>query len=358
MGRSKNTKISYFIIRISVYGDGKMIKDAINKVVNDESLSQEESSSAMNEIMSGEATPAQIASFITALRMKGETIDEITGCAKIMREKVTIIKTNSADVVDTCGTGGDGSHTFNISTVSALVAAGAGISIAKHGNRAASSNCGSADVLKALGVNIEADADKVAKCVDEVGIGFLFAPLLHPAMKHAITPRREIGIRTVFNILGPLTNPAGAKYQVLGVYDAKLTEPLAYVLKNLGSKHVFVVHGADGLDEITVTDKTFISELKDGKVCSYVINPEDFGIPKANKSELIGGTIDENAGIALDILHGEKGAKRNIVLLNAGAAIVAGGRASNLEEGIRLAEESIDSDRALLKLEMLISLSI
>ena len=334
-----------------------MIKDAINKVVNNESLSQEESSSAMNEIMSGGATPAQIASFITALRMKGETIDEITGCAKVMREKVTIIKTKSDDVVDTCGTGGDGSHTFNISTVSALVAAGAGVQIAKHGNRAVSSDCGSADVLKALGVNIEADADKVAKCVDEVGIGFLFAPLLHPAMKHAITPRREIGIRTVFNILGPLTNPADAKYQVLGVYDAKLTEPLAYVLKNLGSKHVFVVHGADGLDEITVTDKTIISELKDGEVRSYVINPEDFGIPKASKSELIGGTIDENTRIALDILHGEKGAKRNIVLLNAGTAIVAGGRASNIEEGIRLAEESIDSDKALLKLEMLIEAS-
>ena len=211
-----NTPLRDFIPQ---YRGKKMIKDAINKVVNNENLSQEESSSAMNEIMSGEATPAQIASFITALRIKGETIDEITGCAKIMREKVTIIKANSEDVVDTCGTGGDGSHTFNISTVSALVAAGAGISIAKHGNRAMSSNCGSADVLKALGVNIEADADKVAKCVDEVGIGFLFAPLLHPAMKHAITPRREIGIRTVFNILGPLTNPAGAKYQVLGVYS-------------------------------------------------------------------------------------------------------------------------------------------
>ncbi len=334
-----------------------MIKDAINKVVNNESLSREESTSAMNEIMSGEATPAQIASFITALRMKGETIDEITGCAKVMREKVTVIKTNSGDVVDTCGTGGDGSHTFNISTISALVAAGAGVCIAKHGNRAVSSDCGSADVLKALGVNIEADADKVAKCVDEVGIGFLFASLLHPAMKHAITPRREIGIRTLFNILGPLTNPAGAKYQVLGVYDAKLTEPLAHVLKNLGSKHVFVVHGADGLDEITITDKTIISELKNGEVRSYVIDPEDFGIPRADKSELIGGNIDENARIALDILQGEKSAKRNIVLLNAGTAIVVGGKASDLEEGIRLAEESIDSGKALQKLEMLIKAS-
>ncbi|MGB9597387.1 MAG: anthranilate phosphoribosyltransferase [Candidatus Poribacteria bacterium] len=334
-----------------------MIREAINKLVNNEDLSQEESSMAMNEIMNGEATPAQIASFITALRMKGETIDEITGCAKVMREKVTPIKTNADYVVDTCGTGGDNSHTFNISTISAFVAAGAGVRIAKHGNRAVSSNCGSADVLKAIGVNIEADADKVAKCVDEVGIGFLFAPLLHPAMKYAITPRREIGIRTIFNILGPLTNPASARGQVLGVYDRSLTESLAHVLKNLGSDHIFVVHGADGLDEITVTDRTFVSELKDGKVYSYTINPEDFDIPKADKSELIGGTTDENAKIILNILKGEKGAKRNIVLLNAGTAIVAGGKASTIKEGIALAEESIDSGKALQKLEMLIKYS-
>lgn len=334
-----------------------MIREAINKLVNNEDLSQEESSMAMYEIMNGEATPAQIASFITALRMKGETIDEITGCAKVMREKVTPIKTNADYVVDTCGTGGDNSHTFNISTISAFVAAGAGIRIAKHGNRAVSSYCGSADVLKALGVNIEADADKVAKCVDEVGIGFLFAPLLHPAMKYAITPRREIGIRTIFNILGPLTNPAGAKGQVLGVYNKSLTEPLAYVLKNLGSDHVFVVHGADGLDEITTTDKTFVSELKNGVVYSYTINPENFGIPKADKSELIGGTIDENAKIVLNILKGEKGAKRDIILINAGTAIVAGGKAEDIGEGIALAEESIDSGKALQKLEMLIKCS-
>jgi len=334
-----------------------MIREAINKLVNKENLSQEESSMAMNEIMSGEATPAQISSFITALRMKGETIDEITGCAKVMREKVMPIKTNADYVVDTCGTGGDNSHTFNISTISALVAAGAGVRIAKHGNRAVSSDCGSADVLKALGVNIDADADKVAKCIDEVGIGFLFAPLLHPAMKYAITPRREIGIRTIFNILGPLTNPASAKGQVLGVYDEKLTEPLAYVLKNLGSKHVFVVHGADGLDEMTITDKTSVSELKDGIVHNYTIAPEDFGIHKADRSELIGGTIDENAKIVLNILNGEKGAKRDIVLLNAGTAIVAGGKASDIKEGIYLAEESIDSGKALQKLEMLIKYS-
>lgn len=334
-----------------------MIREAINKLVNRENLSQEESSMAMNEIMSGEATPAQISSFITALRMKGETIDEITGCAKVMREKVMPIKTDADYVVDTCGTGGDNSHTFNISTISALVAAGAGVRIAKHGNRAVSSDCGSADVLKALGVNIDADADKVSKCIDEVGIGFLFAPLLHPAMKYAIAPRREIGIRTIFNILGPLTNPASAKGQVLGVYDEKLTEPLAYVLKNLGSEHVFVVHGADGLDEMTITDKTFVSELKGGMVHTYTIAPEDFGIHKADRSELIGGTIDDNAKIVLNILNGEKGAKRDIVLLNAGTAIVAGGKASDIKEGIYLAEESIDSGKALQKLEMLIKYS-
>lgn len=334
-----------------------MIKEAINKLVNNEDLSEEESSMAMSEIMNGEATPAQIASFITALRMKGETVDEITGCAKVMREKVTPIKTKADYVVDTCGTGGDNSHTFNISTISAFVAAGAGVRIAKHGNRAVSSNCGSADVLKALGVNIEADADKVAKCIDEIGIGFLFAPLLHPAMKYAITPRREIGIRTIFNVLGPLTNPAGARRQVLGVYDRNLTEPLAYVLKNLGSDHVLIVHGADGLDEITTTDKTFISELRNGMVYSYTIDPKDFGIPKADKSELIGGNIDENAKTTLDILNGKKGTKRNIILLNAGAAIVVGGKAKDIDEGIALAEESIDSGKALKKLEMLIKYS-
>jgi anthranilate phosphoribosyltransferase len=334
-----------------------MIKEAISKVVSGESLSKEEASNTMNEIMSGEATPAQIACFLTALRLKGETIDEITGCATIMREKVTRIQTNTEILVDTCGTGGDVSHTFNISTIAALVAAGAGVRIAKHGNRAVSSQCGSADVLKALGVNTEADADKVARCIDEAGIGFLFAPMLHPAMKYAIGPRREIGIRTIFNILGPLTNPAGAKSQVLGVYDVGLTEPLAHVLKNLGSRHVFVVHGADGLDEITTTDKTFVTELKDGEVRSFVINPEDFDVTRANKADLIGGTVEENAKIALDILQGEKGAKRDVVLLNASAAIVTGGLASDFAEGIRLASESIDSGKAMKKLKTLIEVS-
>lgn len=334
-----------------------MIKEAISKVVEGNYLTQEEAASAMNEIMNGESTPSQIASFITALRMRGETVDEITGCARVMREKVTRIKTNTDLLVDTCGTGGDNAHTFNISTISALVAAGAGLSIAKHGNRAVSSQSGSADVLKALGVNIEADADRVSRCIDEIGIGFLFAPLLHPAMKYAIGPRREIGIRTIFNILGPLTNPAGAQVQVLGVYNSKLTELIANVLKNLGSQHVFVVHGDDGLDEITITGKTYVTELKNNQLQSYTIEPEDFGISRADKVSLIGGSAEENAKIALDILRGEKGPKRDIVLLNAAAAIVAGGKVDNVKEGIKLAEESIDSGKAMQKLDLLRKLS-
>ncbi len=330
-----------------------MIREAISKVVDGADLSQEEAAATMNEIMSGEATPAQIACFITALRIKGETVDEITGCAKVMREKVTRIESQADLLVDTCGTGGDGAHTFNISTTAALVAAGAGLHIAKHGNRSVSSRSGSADVLKALGVNIEADAATVARCIDEVGIGFLFAPALHPAMKYAIGPRREIGIRTIFNILGPLTNPAGAKVQVLGVYAPELTGTLANVLKNLGSDHVFVVHGADGLDEITITDKTYVSQLADGQVRSFTVDPEDFGISRSDISSLVGGTAEENARMTLDILKGEKGPKRDIVLLNSAAAIMAGGKAANLVEGIQLAAESIDSGKALEKLELL-----
>lgn len=330
-----------------------MIREAISKVIEGRSLSQEEAATVMNEIMSGDATPAQIACFITALRLKGETVDEITGCAQIMREKVTKIEVKADLLVDTCGTGGKGIHTFNISTTAALVAAGTGLHIAKHGNRSVSSRSGSADVLKALGVNIEADATVVARCIDEVGIGFLFAPMFHPAMKYAIGPRREIGIRTIFNILGPLTNPAGAQVQVLGVYNTVLTETLAKVLKNLGSRHVFVVHGNDGLDEITITDKTYVAELAEGQVRSFVIDPEDFGISKADMSSLIGGTAEENAQITLDILNGQEGARRDVVLLNSSAVIMAGGKAKNLAEGIQMAIESIDSGKALEKLELL-----
>jgi anthranilate phosphoribosyltransferase len=305
----------------------------------------------MNEIMSGEATPAQVASFITALRIKGETVEEITGAARVMREKSTKIHTKHPFVVDTCGTGGDGAHTFNISTTAAFVVAGTGIPVAKHGNRAASSQSGAADVLKALGVNIEVGPEQIGTCIDDVGIGFLFAVTLHGAMKYAIGPRREIGIRTIFNALGPLTNPAGAQAQVLGVYASELTESLAHVLKNFGTHRAFVVHGGDGLDEITTTTATQVSELADGEVNTYTLDPTELGIPTAQPSDLKGGTPEENAEMTLSVLRGEKGPKRDIVLLNAAAAIVAGGKAEDITAGLAAAAESVDSGRALEKLE-------
>ena len=328
-----------------------MIRETIQKVVDGRDLTERETVDTMNEIMSGEATPAQVASFITALRIKGETIEEITGAARVMREKSTKIHTKHPFAVDTCGTGGDGSHSFNISTTAAFVVAGTGIPVAKHGNRAASSQSGSADVLKALGVNIEIGPDQVGACIDDVGIGFLFAVTLHGAMKYAIGPRREIGIRTIFNALGPLTNPAGAQAQVLGVYAPTLTQPLANVLKNLGSQHAFVVHGGDGLDEITTTTTTQVSELVDGEVNTYTLDPTELGIPRAQPSDLKGGTPEENAEMTLSVLRGEKGPKRDIVTLNAAAAIVAGGKAVDIAAGLAAAAGSVDSGRALEKLE-------
>ena len=328
-----------------------MIREAIGKVIEKKNLTEAEMVSAFDEIMSGGASPAQIGAFITALRMKGETIEEITGAARVMREKALHIKTKAKMIVDTCGTGGDESGTFNISTTAAFVTSGAGLTVAKHGNKSVSSKSGSADVLRSLGVNIEVAVSHVERCLDEIGIGFLFAPLLHGAMKHAIGPRREIGIRTIFNILGPLTNPAGAHSQVLGVYDAKLTEPLAKVLQNLGSTHVFVVHGADGLDEITLTGKTYISELKHGEIENYEILPEDFGFERCKKEELLGGDSETNARITLDILKGKNGPHRDIVLLNAAAVIVAGGKSKDLREGLKAASESIDSGMAMKKLD-------
>lgn len=328
-----------------------MIREAISKVIDRKDMTEAEMVTTFEEIMSGGASPAQIGSFITALRMKGETVEEITGAARVMREKVLHIKTRAKIVVDTCGTGGDESGTFNISTTTAFIAAGAGLTVAKHGNRSISSKSGSADVLKTLGVNIEVAVSHVERCLDEIGIGFLFAPLLHSAMKYAIAPRREIGIRTIFNILGPLTNPAGAHSQVLGVYDSKLTEPLAKVLCNLGSTHVFVVNGEDGLDEITLAEKTHISELKNGKVKNYNIAPEDFGFKRCRREDILGGDSEINARITLDILNGKKGPQRDITLLNAAAAIVAGGRAKDLKEGLNVASESIDSGMAMKKLE-------
>ncbi len=334
-----------------------MIKEAIAKIVGQKDLREPEMMEVMEEIMDGRATPAQIASFITALRIKGETIDEVTGAARIMRKKALRIDARSPVIVDTCGTGGDGMNTFNISTTAAFVVAGAGITVAKHGNRAVSSSCGSADVLEALGVNIEAGADVVEECVQQIGIGFLFAPRLHGAMKYAIGPRREIGIRTVFNMLGPLTNPAGATAQLIGVYDPRLTETFAGVLRNLGTKRAFVVHGADGLDEVTVTAETRISELHDGLVSTYNIDPIDtFGTVYDSK-ELTGGDATINAAITREILTGKNGARRKIVVLNAALAIVAGEKASNIKEGIAVAEEMIDCGRAVKKLQALIELS-
>ena len=334
-----------------------MIREAIQKVIEGNSLTETEMVDTMNDIMEGETTDAQIACFLTALRLKGETVEEITGAARVMREKATLVPTEQPLVVDTCSTGGTGMHSFNISTTSAFVTAGAGVPVAKHGNRGVTRQSGSANVLMALGVNIEIGPEQVGQCIDQVGIGFLFAPMLHGAMKYAIGPRREIGIRTIFNALGPLTNPAGAQAQVLGVYDSGLTKLHANVLNNLGTKHAFVVHGNDGLDEITTTTTTRVSELLNGEVRSYTLDPTTLGIPKTEPEELLGGTPEENAEITTNILKGEKGPKRDIVVLNAAAAIVAGGKADGLEAGLELANTSIDSGSAMQKLEGLKSVS-
>lgn len=329
-----------------------MIKEAISMLISGQSLTEEQAAQVMDEIMDGKASPAQIGAFLTALRLKGETVEEIVGLAKTMREKAIPVNT-SAQVVDTCGTGGDNSNTFNISTAAALVAAAAGIKIAKHGNRAMSSHCGSADVLEALGVRIDLTAEQVAKCIEEIGIGFLFAPLFHPAMKHVAATRREIGIRTVFNILGPLTNPARTKAQVLGVADISLLEKLSAALIKLGCHHALVIHGEDGLDEITLTGKTFIYEVKEGKTTSYSITPEELGLPRASKEQLKGGTPQDNANLLRSILSGARGAQRDIVLANAAAALLVGERVQTLQQGVSLAAEVIDSGQALLKLEEL-----
>lgn len=333
-----------------------MIKEAISNLIEKIDLSEKEISDTIREIMEGKATDAQIGAFLTALRLKGETIAEITGAAKVMREKATSIKAPRG-TVDTCGTGGDMANTFNISTTAAFVVAGADIPVAKHGNRSVSSKSGSADVLKALGVNIEIPPESVEKCLSKVGFGFLFAPLFHGAMKYALGPRKEIGIRTIFNILGPLTNPAGTKYQVLGVFSSKLTDTMAKVLSNLGCLHAFVVHGEDGLDEITITGKTKVSELKDGKVESYFIDPTDFGMKLGSIEDLLGGEAEENAEITRNILKGESGPRRDIILLNAAAAIVTTGRVKDLKEGIEIARKSIDSGAAMRKLEELIKVT-
>lgn len=334
-----------------------MIREAIDKVVHKKNLKESEMMNVMDVVMEGKATTAQIASFITALRMKGETVEEVSGAARIMRQKATRIDARSSVIVDTCGTGGDGMNTFNISTTAAFVVAAADITVAKHGNRAVSSGCGSADVLEALGVNIGVGPEIVEECIHEIGIGFLFAPRLHGAMKHAIGPRREIGIRTIFNMLGPLTNPAGATSQLIGVYDSRLTEMFAGVLKNLGTKRAFVVHGSDGLDEATVTGETRVSELKDGLVTTYNIDPVDFFGKAYSGDDLRGKDASVNAEITKNILTGGDDARRKIVLLNAALAIVAGEKADSIREGIAVAEDCIDSGRAIKKLQALIEMS-
>ncbi len=335
-----------------------MIKEGIAKTVRGEDLREAEMMTVMTEVMEGEATPAQIAAFMTALRMKGETVEEVTGAARIMRQKATRIDARSSIVVDTCGTGGDGSNTFNISTTTAFVVAAAGLIVAKHGNRAVSSGCGSADVLEALGVKIDAGPEVVEECLQEIGIGFLFAPRLHGAMKYAIGPRREIGIRTIFNMLGPLTNPAGATSQLIGVYDPKLTEMFAGVLKNLGTRRAFIVHGADGLDEATVTRETRVSELKEGLITTYNLDPLDLFGETSPAADLRGGDAEANARITTEVLSGGRpGACRQIVILNAALAIVAGGKAGTIQEGMATAGACIDSGAALKKLQALVARS-
>lgn len=334
-----------------------MIRDAIEKAVQKQDLTEADMMAAMDEIMEGVATPAQIAALITALRMKGETVEEVTGAARIMRQKATRVNACASTIVDTCGTGGDKLNTFNISTTAAFVVAAAGITVAKHGNRAVSSGCGSADVLEALGVNISASPEVMEECLQQIGIGFLFAPKLHGAMKYAIGPRREIGIRTLFNMLGPLTNPAGATAQLLGVYDTTLTEMFADVLKNMGTKRAFVVHGLDGLDEVTISGETRVAELNDGLVRTYNINPVDYFGRLDSLESIRGGDPSVNAQITRDVLSGKKGPCRNVVLINAALAIVAGGNANDIREGLAVAADCIDSGAAVKKLQALIEVS-
>ena len=333
-----------------------MIKEAIAQLVGGHSLTMDEASAVMNEIMEGSATPAQFGALVTALRLKGETVEEIAGFARTMRSKALRVSI-SETVVDTCGTGGDGKGTFNISTTAAFVVAACGLKVAKHGNRAMSSQCGSADVLEVLGVKIDLNPEQVQKCLEKVGIGFMLAPVFHPSMKYAAAPRKEVGIRTVFNILGPLTNPAGARAQVLGVPEKSLTEKMANVLKMLDCQHALVVHGEDGLDEITITGKTFVSELKKGSIKNYEVTPEEFGLPRAKPDSLKGGTVKDNAELLRSILSGKKGAQRDIVLMNAAAALLAGDKITTLGQGITLAEQAIDNGKALQKVEELISFS-
>jgi anthranilate phosphoribosyltransferase len=331
-----------------------MIADAIRKAADGSNLTSEEANAAMTAIMSGEASPVQIGAFLVAMRMKGETVEEVAEFARVMRQHAREVKTTRRPLVDTCGTGGDAIKTFNVSTAAAFVAAGAGAAIAKHGNRSVKSKCGSADVLEALSVRFDLTPEEAAKAIDEVGIGFMFAPSYHPAMKHAMPVRRELGLRTVFNMLGPLTNPAGAEAQVLGVYSPELTELHGGVLQSLGSSRAFVVHGAGGLDELSTLGETRVTELRDGALKTYELVPEDVGLTRASGPEAIqGATPEENACLLSEILDGKQGPARDIVVLNAAAAVAAAGLADTIEEGVAVAAESIDSGAAAEKLRQL-----
>ncbi len=333
------------------------IREAIEKLVSRVDLSEAETIDVMNQIMTGEASPLQVAAFLTALRMKGEKVEEITGAARVMREKAHRVNVGGKTVLDTCGTGGDQKGTFNISTTTAFVLAGAGVNVAKHGNRSVSSQSGSADVLGALGVRVDAPKERVEACIAKIGIGFLFAPLLHEAMKYAVQPRRDIGIRTIFNMLGPLTNPAMATHQLLGIYSGEMVGMIAQVLKNLGSARAMVVHGLEGLDEISLCGPTRVAELRDGAVREYLLEPEQFGLKRCALEDLHGGNPEESARIVRAILDGNKGPARDVVLLNGGAALYVSGRAASIQEGIGLAAESIDSGQARQKLAQLVELT-
>jgi len=333
------------------------IREAIDKLVNRVNLSEADTIGVMNQIMTGEATPLQVASFLTALRMKGETVEEITGAARVMREKAHRVNVGDKTVLDTCGTGGDQKGTFNISTTSAFVVAGAGVDVAKHGNRSVSSQSGSADVLGALGVKVDAPKERVELCIAKIGIGFLFAPLLHEAMKYAVGPRRDIGIRTIFNLLGPLTNPAMASHQLIGIYSGDLVGAIANVLKNLGSARAMVVHGLEGLDEISLCGPTKVAELRDGQIKEYILEPEQVGFKRCQLAELHGGSAVESAEIVRGVLAGNKGPARDVVLLNSGAALYVSGKAATVQDGITLAAASIDSGKARQKLDQLVELT-
>lgn len=326
------------------------MKDILRKIVDGKDLTETEIMNSMNYIMEGRATQVQIGSFITGLYMKGVTIDEITGCARIMRKKASTIRPKVDYCIDTCGTGGDNANTFNISTATSIITAACGVKVAKHGNRSVSSKCGSADVLEKLGINIFLTPNQVKMCIENIGIGFMFAPAFHKSMKYAAGPRKDLGLRTIFNILGPLTNPANANGQILGVFSSSLTESIAQVLNNLGVERAVVVHGEDGLDEITTTGETFVSEVVNGKVKNYKINPEKYGMKTASKRDLLGGVAEYNAEIIKAILDGEKGPKRDIVVLNTAAALYVGKKVENIKEGVKLAKNIIDSGIAKQKL--------